>query len=68
MDEAIHVKIVEALESLLEYAPNDVLFHTTGPAVPHYIGGTSFVHETQGNVQLVAVHPRATDTKDIGVL
>ena len=55
------------LESLLEDTFDDFLLHAACPPVVHNIRCASGVHETQGDVKFVAVHPRSTNTKDVGV-
>ena len=59
---------LEAFQGLLQDAADDLLLHSTGPGVMHNVGGAAFAHQTEGDVQLVSVHPGPTDTQDVGVL
>jgi ribosomal protein S12 methylthiotransferase accessory factor YcaO len=58
---------LEAFKGLSEDATDDFLVHATRPTVPHDISGAALAHEAKGDVELVAVHPAPTDTKDVRV-
>jgi hypothetical protein len=59
--------ILEALEGLTQDTADYILLHASWPAIAHDVSGASFVHEAQGDVEFVAIHPRTTDTQDVGV-
>ena len=59
---------LETLKSLLEDAFDDLLLHAALPSEAHDICRATGVHEPEGDVELVAVHPGATDTQDVRVL
>jgi hypothetical protein len=50
MNKSVDMQIVEAFEGLLENALNNLFFHSTRPAVMHYVGGATLVHEAGGNI------------------
>src|SRR5438552_130894 len=58
---------LEAFQSLFEDAADDVFVHATGPSITHDVCCATLAHETESDVELVAVHPRATDTEDVGM-
>ena len=59
------MSLLEALKGLLENTTYDILFHATGPCIVHDIGGTSCVHETESDMQFVAIQPASSDTEDV---
>lgn len=61
-------RVLESFEGLFEDAFDDFLLHTTWPGVVHDVSGAPFVHEPEGDVQLAAFYPRATDAKNVWVL
>jgi len=60
--------LLEALEGLPEDTAYNLLLHAAGPSKLHDIGGASCVHESESDVQFVAVQPASSDTKDVWVL
>lgn len=59
---------LETVQGLFEHALYDFLLHATRPCIPHDVCSTAFVHETEGNVEFVAVDPASADTEDVWVL